>query len=154
METLHRLVFENFFLLIGIAIAWNIIVFGFMLWKRNQRGLIMPKTTDPDVVFAERFASGSSHKSWMTRLGGASNCLTVIVTHSHLAITTFFPFTAMAGYCDLEHLVPISNLTGVVQKGRMIEIEFKLGDGTHRKLSLRLHDNSGFLRALDKKTDI
>ena len=123
-----------------------------MLWRRKQRGLVLPKVGDPDVMFSERFASGSSNKSWMTRLGGASNCLTVIVTKAHLAITTFFPFTAFAGTYDLEHLVPISDITAIVPKGRVTEVEFQRSDGTYRKVFLRLRNTDGFLRALRGQT--
>ncbi len=153
MEALQRLVFDNLFLLFAIAIAWNAVAFGFMRWRRKQRGLILPRTTDADVVFAELFASGSSHKSWMTRLGGASNCLTVIVTNSQLAITTFFPFTAFARTYDLEHLVSISDITGVSTRGKVTEVEFKKSDGTRRKVSLRLRDTPGFFGALEKQTN-
>lgn len=86
----------------------------------------------------------------MTRTGGAESCLTVIVNKSHLAVTTFFPFTALAGTFDLEHLVPIENITGLFPKGKMTEVEFYRSDGTHGKLSLRLKDTAGFLKALQK----
>lgn len=82
MDALLRLVFDNFFLLVAFAVAWNVVGIGYRLWKRKGKGLVFPKPTDPGVVYSERFASGSSHKSWRTRLGGASNCLTVIVTES------------------------------------------------------------------------
>jgi len=150
MNALLKLVFDNFFLLFAIALIWNVVGVGFMLWKRKKRGLALPKASDPDVVFSERFASGSSHKSWITRLGGASNCLTIIVTRSQLAITTFFPFTAFAGTCDLEHLIPNSDITNLIPKGRVTELEFRRSDGTRRKLSLRLRNTNGFLRALQE----
>jgi hypothetical protein len=151
MDAILKLVFDNFFLLFAFALFWNVVGVAFMLWKRKRRGLVLPKVSDPDVVFSERFASGSSHKSWMTRLGGASNCLTVVVTRSQLAITTFFPFTAFAGTYDLEHLIPISDITNLTPKGRITELEFQKSDGTRRKLSLRLRDTAGFLRALQKQ---
>lgn len=87
----------------------------------------------------------------MTRVGGASNCLTVIVTKSHLAVTTFFPFTALAGTYDLEHVIPVSDITTLTPKGKTIEVEFQRMDGTPGKLSLRLRDPAGFLRALEHK---
>lgn len=149
MDTLHKLVFDNFFLIFGFAVIWNIVAFALMLWRRKRRGLVLPKLSDPDVLFSERFASGSSDKSWMTRLGGASNCLTVIVTKTHFAITTFFPFAAVAGTYDLEHLVPISDITAVAPKGRVTEVEFRLSDGGLRKVALRLRNAAEFLQALE-----
>ena len=153
MDALLKLVFDNFFLLFAIALVWNVVVVGFLLWKRKRRGLVLPRSTDPEVVFSERFASGSSHKSWITRLGGAKNCLTVIVTKSQLAITTFFPFTAFAGIYDLEHLIPLSDINGVAPRGKITEIEFMRRDGTRCKVSLRLRNTGGFLQALGKITN-
>ena len=151
MEALDKLITENFFLSFTFAFVWTVVGFGLMLWWRSRKGLVIPKATDPEVVFVEKLASGSSHKSWMTRLGGASNCLTVIVTRSQLAVTTFFPFTALAGIYDIEHVVPISDITALTPKGKAIEVEFQTIDGTRRKLSLRLRDPAGFLRAVEPK---
>jgi hypothetical protein len=153
MDALLKLVFDNFFLLFAFAVLWNIVAVAFMLWRRKQRGLVLPKVGDPDVIFSERFASGSSNKSWMTRMGGASNCLTVIVTKTHIAITTFFPFTAFAGTYDLEHLIPISDITAMTPRGRITDVEFQRSDGTRRKISLRLRKTDDFLRALRGKTN-
>lgn len=151
MESINKFISENLFLFFAFAFVWTVSVFGLMLWRRKQRGLILPKASDSGVVFVERFASGSSHKSWMTRMGGASNCLTIIVTRSQLGVTTFFPFTAFAGTYDLEHVVPVSDITALNPKGKVVEIEFQKIDGTLRKLSLRLRDPEGFLRALEQK---
>lgn len=153
METLNKLIFDNFFLLFALALIWNVAAVAFMLWKRKRRGLALPKAGDSDVVFSERFSSGSSDKSWMTRLGGASNCLTVIVTKSHLAITTFFPFTAFAGIYDLEHLVPLSAIRSVTPKGRATEVVFQRNDGDRRKVTLRMRDSTGLLQALKGQTN-
>jgi hypothetical protein len=127
---------------------WVILVFGFLLWRRKQKGLYLPKASDEDVVFVERFASGYSHRSWITQMGGAANCLTIIVTESHFVTTTFFPFTAFAGFYDLEHLIPLTDITELLPNGRMTEIEFKRDDGTVCKLTLRLKDSAGFEVAL------
>lgn len=151
MDAFHRFIFGHFHQLFAIALVWNFGGVGFMLWRRKQRGLVLPKVTDADVVFSERFASGSSCKSWLTRLGGASRCLTIIVTRSQLAITTFFPFTAFAGFYDLEHLVPLADITKADTRGLVTEIEFLQKDGSRRKVILRLRDTAGFLRALGKQ---
>ena len=153
MDALLKLVFDNFLILFAFAVLWNIVVFAFMLRRRRQRGLVFPKVADPDVIFSERFASGSSNKSWITRMGGASNCLTVIVTKTHIAITTFFPFTAFAGAYDLEHLIPIADITAMTPRGRITDVEFQRSDGTRRKISLRLRKTEDFLRALRGKTN-
>ena len=153
MDALLKLLFDNLFLLFALALIWNAVGVAFMLWRRERRGLVLPKLGDTNVVFSERYASGSSDKSWMTRLGGASNCLTVIVTRTHLAITTFFPFTAFAGIYDWEHLVPLSDITSLATKGRVTEVEFRRNDGGRRKVTLRMRNATGFLQALKGQTN-
>ncbi len=152
MDALLRLVFDNFFLLIAFAVAWNVAGIGYRLWKRKGKGLVFPKPTDPGVVYSERFSSGSSHKSWRTRLGGANNCLTVVVTETHLAITTFFPFTAFLDMCDLEHLIPLSEITDLSPRDKVIDLAFRRSDGTPGKVTLRLRNTAGFLHAVQQQS--
>jgi|GEM_PF-870904 len=149
MDKFNPFLFDSHLSFFTIIFVWCVVCFGFLLWRRKRRGLVLPKITDSNAVFTERFASGASDKSWLTRLGGASNCLTVIVNQSHVAITTFFPFTAFAGIYDLEHLIPISNITGLFPKGKFIEVEFKKNDGTRCKLFLRLRNDADFIQALE-----
>lgn len=153
MDEIIKFVSRHFFEIFVFALLCNIAVFGLRIWKRRETGIVFPNVNDADVAFAERFASGSSHKSFITRLGGASNCLTVIVTKSHLAITTFFPFSIFAGTYDLEHVIPRANITRVENRGRVTEVEFLLRDGSHRKLSLRLGRTTDFLLALKEQKD-
>jgi len=130
------------------GIVWNVIAISFLLWRRSKRGLKLPNLTDPDVSFVERSASGSSHKYWYTRILAASNCLTIIVNDSHLAVTTFFPYAAFAGIFDLEHLIPKSKITSIELKGKRVEIEFLQDDQSTGKVSLYLRDTSSFLQTL------
>jgi len=153
MDEIIKFVSRHFLEIIAVAILWNIAVFCLRVWKRRQRVIVFPSVSDADVTFAERFASGLSHKSFITRLGGASRCLTVIVTKSHLAITTFFPFSIFADTYDLEHLIPLANITRVENLGRITEVEFLMTDGSHRKLSLRLRNTADFLLALKDQQD-
>ena len=108
------------------------------------------KKNDPKVIFSERFATGYSHKSFITRILVATNCLTVILTKSQLTIRTFFPLTLFIGICDLEHQIQLSNITGLENRGKITKIEFNKKDGTSRTISLRLRDTAGFLNALQE----
>lgn len=148
MTELNNFIFDNFNTLITISVVWCVFGIIFLLWRRKLRALVLPGVNDNDVVFAERFASGASHKSWMTRMGGAANCLTVIVTESHLVTTTFFPFTAFAGFYDLEHLIPILDITGLSSDSKITEVEFKRTDGTDGKLTLRLRNSPDFIQTI------
>lgn len=137
-------------ILLFVGWTWACTSIGLMMWRRRQRGLVFPKADDPAVVFCEKFASGASHKSWVTRLGGASNCLTILVADSHLAVTTFFPFTAFAAIYDLEHLIPLSDLTDVTVKRSTVEVEFENAEGGRRRITLRLRNRAQFLKVLGR----
>jgi hypothetical protein len=148
-----KFIAEHFLEIILFAILWNVAGFGWFLWKRRKKGLRLPQPGDADVVFLERFASGSSHKSLITRLGGANNCLTVIITRTHLAITTFFPFTAFVGQFDLEHLIPRDKIIKLEKRGAVVDVEFLNDAGSFSKMSLRLRSADDFIRAFVSDPD-
>ncbi len=114
-----------------VAIArWNIIAISFLLWRRKKRGLVLPNPDDPDVLYSEKSASVTSYKNIFTRFGGASNCMILMVTRTHLAIASYFPFSAFFGFSDLEHLIPSKNINAVSQKWWRLTIEFRVPTGT------------------------
>ncbi len=148
MQQAFRFIENNFAILFLFALAWTFAWMAYFLWRRSKTGPKFPPVGEVTVLFRERFASGASHLSWMTRLGGASNCLSVILTDSELWITTFFPFTAFAGFYDLEHRISNQALTNVTQKGRSITIDFDMPDGDRRRIVLYLRRASEFMAAL------
>jgi hypothetical protein len=52
---------------------------------------------------------------------------------------------------DIEHLIPMADITRLPAKGAVIEIEFKRSDGTLSKFTLRHRNSAGFLQALQNK---
>ena len=122
-----------------------IVVVGTLWYGHSKRpkGLVFPKPRDSDVVYYEEFASG-----FFGRRQGAVSCLRVMVTKSHLATTTFFPFTIVIGVYDLEHLIPFSDITRLEMNGPMLAVWFIGRDGSHCKLSLFLSDSKRFLNAM------
>jgi len=120
---------------------------GPLIW-RHFRGPRFPKQSTVSVVFKELFASGSSHRNILTRFGGASRCLTVVVTTEELWITTFFPFTALAGFYDLEHRIALNNILSAIPNGPGVILEFRRENGKLGKLGLYLRDQESFLRSL------
>ncbi len=148
MQQIFRFIENNFAAFFLFALVWNVVGIAFLLRRRSKKGPKFPPLETVNVVFRERFASGASHLSWITRLGGASNCLSVILTDSELWITTFFPFTAFAGYYDLEHRVSTQSLTQVLQNRKSVTIEFSMPDGAQRRIVLRLRSAPEFMAAL------
>ena len=148
MQQFFRFVQNNFAVFFLFALAWSVVGIAFLLWRRSKRGTAFPSLETVNVAFRERFASGASHRSWSTRLGGVSNCLTVVLTDSELWVTTFFPFTAIAGFYDLEHRIPTKSLSHVTQKGKSVTIDFEMPEGDRRRIVLRLRRAPEFMAAL------
>lgn len=148
MDELNAFLEEHFLTLFVLALVTNIIGFGFLYWRRKSKGLSLPQASDADIVFSESFASASSDKNFFTKMGGASKVLKVIVNQTHLATGTFFPFNLFGEIADIEHLIPISEIKDISQRGKMVFISFITEDGEERTLSIRLRKTEEFLHAL------
>jgi len=135
------------FLVVG-AFLWVFVCTVFMLWRRKIRGPHFPDRSEVNILFEERWTSGSSHKSRYTRLGGANNCLRVTVTDDELWVAPHFPFSAFAAQFDLDHRVRRDAITNVEQNGRMIHVTFAVDDGVERLIVLRLRNADRFCAVL------
>ena len=145
---IFRFIENNFAIIFLFALTWTVAWMVYLLWRRSQTGPKFPPLADVTVLFRERFASGASHLSWITRIGGAQNCLSVTLTDSELQVTTFFPFTAFAGSYDLEHRVSLQSLTNATQNGKSVTIDFDMPDGDRRRIVLHRRRASDFMTAL------
>lgn len=104
-------IFEHFPLFFAFCVTWSVGWMGWGLWKRKQRGQFQQP---PDgILYEEKMASGRSMKTWYTRLGGANNCLRLVITNSELWVTLIFPFSAMADRLDLEHRIALKAIKPV-----------------------------------------
>jgi hypothetical protein len=72
-----------------------------------------PRFEAADVVFQEWFASGCSQMNIITKLGGARNCLRLVVTKKFLWVTSWFPFSLIAPFYDMEHVIPLDAIVSV-----------------------------------------
>jgi hypothetical protein len=144
----------NFALLFTICLAWVVLVVIASAIYRTSRG--KPVLTQPphEPVFLERWTSGRSLRSVLTRLGGARNCLLVAVTREALVIRPHFPFTLLflPEIYGLEWTIPRSSIQRVAQVegliGRRLLVEFKSGGGDIERVELILRDSEQFRQAL------
>lgn len=110
-----------------------------------------------EVLFHERFGSGSSHRNLLTKLGGAQNCLLVTVTDCELLIRPWFPFNMlfMPEIYDLEHRIPIAEISSIHERRAwygigLLDIEFRIADRGSRRMTLYLRGKKDFIQALKK----
>jgi hypothetical protein len=148
---------DAFSVLFGGALAWIALWITASVIYRGSRGKpIFPRKPD-HTLFFERYGSGNSNKNFLTKLGGASNCLSVAVTRDSLIVRPIFPFNLMflPEIYGLEYEIPRRNIRSVVEKkgflGRISTLEFSTSDGEQHSIDLRLRGMDQFLKALETK---
>jgi hypothetical protein len=131
---------ENLDLLWLLMLGWLILSFAFKYFWHRSKGRFFDDPPDSAVIYSEGFASGRSLKSWWTRLGGASNCLKVMLTAERFFVRPIFPFLILGPDLDLIHNVPLKHIEsafhrdGLLQRG--IRIRFRLTDGSVREIDI------------------
>ena len=139
---------ESALLFVG---SWFTVWVGTSLVYRASRGKPLVYRRLASIQYRERSASGYSHRSWFTKLGGARSCLVVQLTDQELDIHPFVPFNwlFLPEIYDLEFRVPIRNVLSVELKNKFfaecIDIEFTTSEGSRKKVSLWLRHPENFL---------
>jgi hypothetical protein len=88
-------------------------VLAWWAWRYFRAVRDRPRFEKADVVYQEWFASGCSQKNIITKLGGARNCLRLVVTKNFLWVTSWFPFSLIAPFYDMEHVIPLDAIVSV-----------------------------------------
>jgi hypothetical protein len=142
---------ETTLLLVG---AWFAAWVGTSLVYRASRGKPILYRRLASVRFRERSASGYSHHTWYTKIGGARNCLVVQLTDEELDIHPVMPFNwfFLPEIYDLEFRVPVHQIVSVERRRKFfadcIEIEFTISDGNRKKVTLWLRHPENFVETL------
>jgi len=96
-----------------LSIAATAALLGWGAWQFFKAVRARPRFESSDIVFQEWFASGCSQKNIITKLGGARNCLRLVVTKKFLWGTSWFPFSLIAPLYDMEHVIPLNAILSV-----------------------------------------
>jgi hypothetical protein len=132
----------------ALIFLWVIGSFGLRWYKRAKRGSLFPKRESVNIRFEEKWTSGRSHRSFYTKVGGASMCLRVTVTDDELWIALHPPFNVLEK-SDLEHRIKKEAITNVITKGNSTIVEFSRDDAEVGRIELYLRRPKEFLGALD-----
>ena len=115
--------------------------------KRAQLPLLADQ-----VVHTERRASGYSHRSLITQLGGIARGVELTVTADKLLVDVAYPLALVAEQVDLCHRIALDSIERVaarrVPHGLECIITFRNGRGLRQQLSLFPESPDHFLRAL------
>ena len=136
--------------------VWIALVIAASVVYRKSNGKPVWYRKAEDALYAEKWASGNSHRTWYTKLGGARNALSVAITPSHLVVRPLFPFNLMflPEVYGLEATVPLDRVRAVEpgrQFGRdVVDVEFEGASGEVERYTLGLRRQDEFLTALDR----
>jgi hypothetical protein len=132
---------------IGWIIAW---IATSIVYRRKAHKPLFPRVPN-DAVFAETRLSGRSLRNWVTRIGGASNCLLVYVSDSALTIVPMFPFNLMflPEVYGLETTVPARAVrlegSGGSRRQRLVLI---VDGSVEQRFEISIRDRDALERAL------
>lgn len=144
---------NNFKLLLILNVVGMVLTILASIWYRAWKGKKRLTIPDVDLAFSEKWVSGVSHKSLLTKLGAASNCLIVELSRNALVVRPMFPFNLMffAEVYDLEHFIPKDKIKRIEPgaerggKGNVV-IEYETAGG-EKCIELMLRKRQEFLRA-------
>ena len=134
---------DNYILLLILSIVSTLIVV-----------FTYPVIPERDITFTERWVSGSSQKNLLTKLGGASNCLSVTLSRSALVVRPMFPFNLMflPEIYDLEHVIARKDIKRIepntASDSRSVLVEFE-SNGQKKRIELELRKRDESLRAVN-----
>ena len=130
----------------------SIVFFGYLIQRYLVARRHRPQIAKADIVYQENFASGASQKNLLTKLGGARNCLRLVVTDDLLWVTSWPPFSLLTAFYDLEHVIPLKNISSVESDRHFsrdtLLLSYRDGMGNNHILRLIPKDLQRFLSAI------
>jgi hypothetical protein len=140
-----------------LSVAATAAVLCWWAWRYFRAVRDRPRFQKADVVYQEWFASGCSQKNIITKLGGARNCLRLVVTKNCLWVTSWFPFSLIATFYDMEHVIPLDAIVSVRHSrfvGRnTLLLTYWDSRGETRTLRLLPKKPNDFIRSLGVKVE-
>lgn len=96
---------------------------------------------DPNsIIYSEKWASGHSLKSFITKYGGANKVLHIIITDKELIIKTGVLLAFIANIYDLLHRIPLKNIEKTERKkgllGPRLHVHFTDQTGKKKEIVL------------------
>ncbi|QJQ06616.1 hypothetical protein EJG51_013055 [Undibacterium piscinae] len=145
---------DNFWALYTVAFGWIVLVAIASVLYRKIKSKPMRIVKPENSLFMERWTSGRSLRNFVSRLGGARNCLFVAVTRNELIVRPHFPFTMffLPEIYGLEIVVPRSAVRSVEIKsgllGSSVLLNIDRSPGESFRLELRLRAPTEFAQAM------
>lgn len=136
------------FILIWIIGAVGVLT---TLYKRGKKALaIFPDINNEHILYRDKSASGYSSKSWITKMGGASKSLDVVVTDKELWFKSMLLFASSSKQHDLLHKIPLTDITKIVREGKEVRVNFRTTEGECKEMIIFTKYPDDFLYAIRK----
>ena len=136
----------------GIAALLSTVILALCCRRCCARKRSLRNGLAESVVHTERHASGYSHRSLITRLGGIANDVELTVTADKLLVDVAYPFALVAEQVDLCHRIALDSIERVAARrvGHGLEciITYRNGRGSRQQLSVFPEAPDRFLNAL------
>jgi hypothetical protein len=136
---------------VGAISAIAVLLLSWSASNRNRRNAA-PTEGAPEL-YRNNFGSGRSLATTLTRIGGARNCLQIVITPDEIVTRTYFPFSIFAGPYDLEHRIDKRDIIGFRESksflaGRILTLQYRREDGQSAELELIPKRYEAFRQAL------
>jgi hypothetical protein len=143
--------------LFWLSLLPGVVFLGYIIHRHVVTFRTRPNIAKEDIVYQEYFASGASQKNVLTKLGGARNCLRLVVTRDLLWVTSWFPFSLVAPIYDGVHVIPLPAISSI-ESARFFgsnSLLLSYNDSSGRSHTLRLipRNQERFLAAIRPKPD-
>ena len=138
----------NIFLIIWFVVMVGLITY--FLYSGKKALEIFPKLVPENIIFREKNASGYSTKSKITKMGGASKTLDIIIVGDELWLTSLRLLAGVGERYDLLHRIKKEDIGRVDRDGKKIILKFKNSRQEPSEVVLILKDPETFLKCLPK----
>lgn len=150
--------FNDFNTLFAVPFGWiAFVILASIIYKLKKRKTL-PALDPKEALYRESGVSGSSHRNFLTRLGGARGCLVVTATSHEIDVRPSFPFNLMflPEIYDLQHRIPVQQIRNIERVKHMIgkdsiKIDFLEIGGGYKIIELYLGNTDKFLDSIGWK---
>ena len=145
---------SNWVLLVCLATVFTVLFAAFLRCHHRccLRRRSLPPPSDHSVIIEEENASGYSHRSLVTRVGGPHRCVKLMVTRDGLVVDLTMPLALVAEQIDMCHRIAFSAIERVTAQhapfGTECVITYRTPEGGRRQLSVFPEAPDQFLKVL------
>ncbi len=136
-----------------LFLCWCVVMLTmfYLAYTRGKKAIaIFPDIETVLVKYRDRSASGHSTRTLMTRLGGTSRGLDIVVTDSELWLKCPLLFASFLQQYEMLHRVPLKNIVNVERVKETVAIEFTSEAGSLTKVVLTTKRPDELVAALAK----